>query len=48
VGASDLPLHLRRARTTAIGIEANAGICRGMLRHRYDDTPGQGETREDQ
>ena len=48
VGVEALPLHLRRARATAISIEANAGICRGMLRHRYDDTPGQGETREDQ
>jgi metal-sulfur cluster biosynthetic enzyme len=39
------PLHLRRARTTRISIEANAGICRGMLRHRYA-TSGLGE--EDQ
>jgi metal-sulfur cluster biosynthetic enzyme len=37
-----IPLHLRRARTTAISIEANSGICRGMLRHRYD-TKGLGE-----
>jgi metal-sulfur cluster biosynthetic enzyme len=37
-----VPLHLRRARTTRVSIEANAGICRGMLRHRYD-SPGQGE-----
>jgi metal-sulfur cluster biosynthetic enzyme len=47
VGADALPLHLRRAKLTRISIEANAGICRGMLRHRYD-TPGQGETEEDQ
>jgi len=40
-----VPLHLRKARITRVGIEANAGICRGMLRHRYD-TAGQGE--EDQ
>ena len=40
-----VPLHLRRARTTRVSIEANSGICRGMLRHRYD-TAGQGE--EDQ
>ena len=38
-----LPLHLRRAQVTRVSIEANAGICRGMLRHRYD-TPGQAET----
>jgi metal-sulfur cluster biosynthetic enzyme len=40
--ADAVPLHLRRARTTRVSIEANSGICRGMLRHRYD-TPGQGE-----
>ena len=35
VRAEDLPLHLRRAQVTRVSIEANAGICRGMLRHRY-------------
>ena len=35
-----MPLHLRRARTTAISINANAGVCRGMLAHRYNHTPG--------
>ena len=39
------PLHLRRARTTRINIDANTGICRGMLRHRYK-AAGLGE--EDQ
>jgi hypothetical protein len=43
VAADALPLHMRRAQVTRISIEANGGICRGMLRHRYD-TPGQGET----
>jgi metal-sulfur cluster biosynthetic enzyme len=38
-----VPLHLRRAQLTRVSIEANAGICRGMLRVRYRD-PGQGET----
>jgi metal-sulfur cluster biosynthetic enzyme len=42
VGTDALPLHLRRARTTRVGIEANAGICRGMLRVRYE-TRGEGE-----
>jgi metal-sulfur cluster biosynthetic enzyme len=37
-----VPLHLRRAQTTRISIDANAGICRGMLRHRYG-TSGLGE-----
>jgi metal-sulfur cluster biosynthetic enzyme len=45
VGADAVPLHLRRARTTRVSVEANAGICRGMLRHRYR-TAGQGESRE--
>jgi metal-sulfur cluster biosynthetic enzyme len=42
VSAGQLPLHLRRARLTRVGIEANTGICRGMLRHRYRSS-GQGE-----
>ncbi|MGH3198038.1 MAG: hypothetical protein ACRDNT_19450, partial [Streptosporangiaceae bacterium] len=32
-----MPLHLRKARVTRAGIEANTGICSGMLRHRYSD-----------
>ena len=44
VTADDMPLHLRKARLTRVSIEANSGICRGMLRHRYNDTRGQGET----
>jgi metal-sulfur cluster biosynthetic enzyme len=42
LGADAVPLHLRKARTTRVSIEANAGICRGMLRHRYA-TVGLGE-----
>jgi metal-sulfur cluster biosynthetic enzyme len=42
VEAPAVPLHLRRARLTAISIEANASICSGMLRHRYS-SPGIGE-----
>jgi hypothetical protein len=38
-------LHLGRARLTRVGIEANTGICRGMLRHRYATT-GAGEEEE--
>ena len=47
VSAEAVPLHLRKAKVTRVSIEANAGICRGMLRHRYA-TPGQGESEEDQ
>jgi metal-sulfur cluster biosynthetic enzyme len=43
VSPASVPLHLRRAQLTRTSIEANSGICRGMLRHRYD-TPGQGQT----
>jgi metal-sulfur cluster biosynthetic enzyme len=42
VTADATPLHLRRARTTRVSLEANGSICRGMLRHRYD-TPGLNE-----
>ena len=42
VSPDAVPLHLQRARTTRISIEANGGICRGMLRHRYDSS-GLGE-----
>jgi len=47
ISPAAVPVHLRKAQITRVGIEANTGICRGMLRHRYD-TPGQGETEEDQ
>ncbi|HTZ94582.1 MAG TPA: iron-sulfur cluster assembly protein [Streptosporangiaceae bacterium] len=40
VSAQAVPLHLRRARVTAISMQANGGICRGMLRQRYD-IPGE-------
>ena len=39
------PVHLRRARATRIGIEANSSICRGMLRHRYGSA-GLGQAQE--
>jgi len=32
-----VPLHLRRARVTQAGIEANTSICSGMFRFRYTD-----------
>ena len=34
-----VPLHLRRARVTQAGIEANTSICTGMLKARYQDRP---------
>ena len=38
VTGAAVSLHLGRARLTRVGVEANSGICRGMLRHRYDST----------
>jgi metal-sulfur cluster biosynthetic enzyme len=38
VSAEAVPLHLRRARVTRTGIEANTSICSGMLAHRYPGT----------
>jgi len=32
-----VPIHLRRARLTRTGIDANTSICSGMLRARYPD-----------
>ena len=40
-------LHLGRARLSRVGIEANTGICRGMLRHRYG-TAGVGEEEDEE
>jgi hypothetical protein len=34
--AADLPRFLRYARLVAISLEGNAGLCRGLLRTRYD------------
>ena len=36
VPPADLMLHLARARLTNVNIEANSGVCTGMLRARYD------------
>jgi metal-sulfur cluster biosynthetic enzyme len=50
VPVDKLPLHMRKARITQVGIEANTGICRGMLQHRYrsdglgEETPETQET----
>jgi metal-sulfur cluster biosynthetic enzyme len=36
--SDDVPLTLRRARSTRISIDGNAHFCRGLLRTRYPDT----------
>jgi metal-sulfur cluster biosynthetic enzyme len=33
-----VPLHLRRARVTQAGIEANTSMCSGMFRYRYRES----------
>jgi len=33
----DVPMALRRARSTRISIDGNAHFCRGLLRTRYPD-----------
>ena len=38
IGAEALPLHLRRVRTTRVSVDANAGVCRGLLQERYRTT----------
>ena len=42
IGARALPLHLRRAQTTRVSVDANAGVCRGLLRERYRTTEEKG------
>jgi metal-sulfur cluster biosynthetic enzyme len=37
IAETAVPLHLRKARVTRAGIEANTSICSGMLRVRYPD-----------
>ncbi len=36
-GYPDVPMALRRARSTRISIDGNAHFCRGLLRTRYGD-----------
>ena len=38
IGEASVPLHLRKARVTRAGIEANTSMCTGMLRARYQTT----------
>jgi metal-sulfur cluster biosynthetic enzyme len=37
VCAADLRVHLGKARLSRVNIEANTGICRGMLANRYQE-----------
>ena len=46
VGSDALPLHLQKARLTRVSTDANTGVCRGMLRRRYD-TAGVGERKDE-
>jgi hypothetical protein len=40
VSAAQVPLHLRRARLTRLGIETNGELCKSFLRTRYASTAG--------
>jgi metal-sulfur cluster biosynthetic enzyme len=42
VTATQVPLHLRRARLTRLGMEANGDLCRSFLKTRYADSAGIG------
>jgi metal-sulfur cluster biosynthetic enzyme len=42
VTAAQVPLHLRRARLTRIGIETNGGFCRSFLQTRYAEPADTG------
>ncbi|WP_324273204.1 hypothetical protein [Blastococcus brunescens] len=40
--AAQVPLHLRRARLTRLGMEANGDLCRSSLTTRYATSSGIG------
>jgi metal-sulfur cluster biosynthetic enzyme len=42
VASAQVPLHLRRARLTRLGIETNGELCKSFLKTRYADTTGTG------
>jgi metal-sulfur cluster biosynthetic enzyme len=42
VTSAQVPLHLRRARLTRLGIETNGEFCKSFLKTRYADTAGAG------
>jgi metal-sulfur cluster biosynthetic enzyme len=41
VAPDTIPIHLRRARLTRTGIDANTSICSGVLRARYPESRPQ-------
>lgn len=42
VASAQVPLHLRRARLTRLGIETNGEFCKSFLKTRYAHTAGTG------
>ena len=42
VSAAQVPLHLRRARLTRLGMEANGDLCKSFLTTRYAHPAGTG------
>jgi metal-sulfur cluster biosynthetic enzyme len=45
VERAEVPVHLRRARTVRVSIEANGDYCRQLLRERYGRDPAGSRTR---
>ncbi len=43
----EVPLRLRRARSTRISLDGNAHFCRGLLRTRYPGSDGDQVPRTD-
>jgi metal-sulfur cluster biosynthetic enzyme len=44
VTAGSIDAHLRRARLTRVSVDANAEVCRGLLRERYHEHGTTAET----
>jgi hypothetical protein len=42
VASAQVPLHLRRARLTRLGIETNGEFCKSFLKTRYANAAGTG------
>jgi metal-sulfur cluster biosynthetic enzyme len=42
VTSAQVPLHLRRARLTRLGMESNGDLCKSFLKTRYANTAGTG------
>jgi len=46
VSPDSTPAHLHRTRLTRVSVEANGGVCRGLLHERYPASAGLGQREE--